>query len=234
MLRLEARPVDRSGVEPGRRSRLESAKFESVDPETLCQTDRRLLTESAGRDPRIAEVDDAAKKRSRRQDDGETPKRASVAKFDALDSSVLGEDLSDLAFDDREISHAPDQRLHLATVSTAIGLHPRTLHCWAFAAIKETKLNRRSVGGLSHQSVECIDFPDQVAFPEAADRRIAGHFPNAGKMMGDERGGGSAPRRCGGCFAAGVAAADDYNVKVPHSGTQLNAGVDVLFADTQS
>ena len=165
MLRLEARPVDRSGVDPGRRSRLESAEFESIDAETLCQTDGRLFTESAGRDLRIAEVDDAAKKRSRRQDDGRQRNARPSASSTTLDNSVLGEDLSGLALDDRKISHAADQRLHLATISIAICLHARTLHCGPFAAIKDAKLNRRSVGRLRHQSVERIDFPTRWPFP---------------------------------------------------------------------
>ena len=166
-------------------------------------------------------MDDPAEKRSCRQDDRETPKRAPVGKFETSDGSVLGENLSGLALDDREIGYVTDQSLHLATIPIAIGLHPRTLHRGPLAAIQDTKLNRRSVGGPSHQPVESIDFPDQVAFPEAADRWVARHFPYACKMTRDERGGGPAPRRCGGGFAASMSAADDNNVKVPHGKTPL-------------
>src|SRR5580765_3692805 len=80
------------------------------------------------------------------------------------------------------------------------------------AGIEKAKLNADSVGHFAHKAAEGIDFADEVALGNAADGRVAGHLRDEVEVHGDERSlqthAGTGARG----FAAGVAAADHYNV----------------------
>ena len=63
------------------------------------------------------------------------------------------------------------------------------------------------------KDVQRVDLPDQMTLAESADRGIAGHRPDRGKAMGDQRRAG--PHPCGSArgLAAGVTSADDDDVE---------------------
>ena len=87
------------------------------------------------------------------------------------------------------------------------------MHGRPLAAVEDAELDAGRVGGAAHHAIERVDLAHQMALAEAADRRIAGHFADRREAMGDERRRGAAARGRGRGFAAGVAAADDDDVK---------------------
>jgi hypothetical protein len=88
----------------------------------------------------------------------------------------------------------------------------------------------------AHQSVQSVDFPDQMAFTEATNGRIAGHGADGGESVRDQR---RPSTHAGGRsrgLAAGVAAADHDNIEgkrhgavvaEAREGVKINAVADV-------
>jgi hypothetical protein len=95
-------------------------------------------------------------------------------------------------------------------------LGTRTTHGRSLATIQDAKLDSTAVGDAPHETVERIDFANQVAFAEPSNRRIAGHGTDRLEAMRDEgRPRAQASRsRCG--LAAGVSPADNDDVKSLH------------------
>ncbi len=79
----------------------------------------------------------------------------------------------DLAFDDRQICRLPDRLLHRGGIELPVGLRARTAHRGPFAAVQNPELDAGGISNPAHQTVERIDFADQMALTETADRRIA-------------------------------------------------------------
>jgi hypothetical protein len=64
-----------------------------------------------------------------------------------------------------------------------------------------------------------------MALAEAADRRIAGHRPDGGESVRDQRGDGAHARGCASGFAAGVASADNDDFEPFLSGVHAEASI---------
>ena len=62
-------------------------------------------------------------------------------------------------------------------VQNAVGLRPSGAYGRAFAAVEDAKLNAAFVGGQGHGPAQGIDFFDQMAFANAANRGVAAHLP---------------------------------------------------------
>src|SRR5579864_7677210 len=115
--------------------------------------------------------------------------------------------------DQRQIWLLPDERLHSQAIELAIGLRARSLDRRALAAIEHAKLDAGGVGDAAHQAVERVDFANQVALAETADRRVAGHDADCLEALGDQRRGRAEAGRRRGRLAAGMTAADDDDVE---------------------
>jgi hypothetical protein len=88
-------------------------------------------------------------------------------------------------------------------------------------------LDSRSVGRLPHESAEGVDFFDELAFCETADRRVARHAPDRSADHRDERDAKSAARGDARRFRAGVSAADHDDIEstmVRHRSTWNSLG----------
>jgi hypothetical protein len=71
-----------------------------------------------------------------------------------------------------------------------------------------------AVDDASHYAAERIDLADDVAFGDAADRRVAGHLADEVEIDRYERRFSTEARRCRSCFAARVARADNYHIEL--------------------
>ena len=80
------------------------------------------------------------------------------------------------------------------------------------AQVEHPKLHAALVGDTAHKSSECVDFTYDLAFPHAADGRIARHAPDGLKAHRKQQRRGT--HACCGMrrFGSGVAAADHDNV----------------------
>ena len=103
--------------------------------------------------------------------------------------------------------------LHGSRIKLAISLGPRSAHGRPFAAIEQAKLNAGGICNAAHQTIQRVDFTDQMAFAKPADGWVARHGADAGKALGDERGARAhaSGSRCS--FAAGMPTTDDNDVK---------------------
>jgi hypothetical protein len=74
-------------------------------------------------------------------------------------------------------------------------------------------LDAATVGNSAHKAIQRVDFTNQMAFSEPANRRIAGHGPNRGEPVRHQgRFGAHAGRRSRG-FAAGMATANHHHIE---------------------
>jgi hypothetical protein len=101
-------------------------------------------------------------------------------------------------------------------VELAVSLRPRPSDRRAFAPIEHTELDTGGIGDPPHNPVERIDFADQVALAQAANRGITGHFANGAALVSQQQCARAQPRRGSGCFTAGVATSNDDDIETVH------------------
>lgn len=98
-------------------------------------------------------------------------------------------------------------------IELPVSLGPRPLYGGALTAVQKAKLYPCPISGPTHDAIEGIDLPDEMAFPEAPNRRIAGHDAYPVPTQRDQ----SCPRaqtRGGmGSFGTGMATADHDDIK---------------------
>jgi hypothetical protein len=58
----------------------------------------------------------------------------------------------------------------------------------AFLGVQHAELEAGHVGRLAHLSAHGVNLPRQVPFRQAANRRVAGHLPNAIRIHGQQQG----------------------------------------------
>ena len=75
-------------------------------------------------------------------------------------------------------------------------------------------MNSCPIRYLPHQTVQCIDFADQVPFGDSANRRIARHLCNQINVQGEECGVQSHARGRHRRLAAGMSRADYDHIKL--------------------
>jgi hypothetical protein len=73
-------------------------------------------------------------------------------------------------------------------------------------------MKRRSIRGTGHQSVEYIEFTDQMPLADAADRRIARHLAGILGAKRKQADAGAAARRRSRSLAPGVTGADYQDI----------------------
>jgi hypothetical protein len=104
-------------------------------------------------------------------------------------------------------------------------LRARPAHCWAFSTVQDAKLDTGQIGGAAHEAIERVNFPHEVTFSKAANRRIARHSSDGFELVGYQGrlSAHAGSSRCG--FAAGMAAANHHDVE---STRHLDLGAGVL------
>jgi len=116
------------------------------------------------------------------------------------------------------LEHAANRSL----VEHTIGLRPGGTHGGPLRAVEDTKLDAAFIGGQRHGASQGIDFLDQMAFANAADRRVATHLTQGLDVVRQQQGlaahAGGRQRSLG----TGVAATDHDHIKnlgIKHRGT---------------
>ena len=84
--------------------------------------------------------------------------------------------------------------LHDLLIPAAVGLRPQGVYRGAFAAVEHPILDARLIGRAPHFAPQRVQFAHQMAFPRAADGRIAGHIPHRVKAHREAYGIESQPR----------------------------------------
>ncbi len=113
-----------------------------------------------------------------------------------------------------QISGFADRLLHGGGVELAVGLRSWAADRRSLAAVEHAELDAAGIRDPTHQAVERVDFPDQMSFAKAADRRVAGHCPNGGKAVRDQGRPGAHPCGRGRGLTAGVPTAYDDDIEL--------------------
>jgi hypothetical protein len=88
----------------------------------------------------------------------------------------LHDQVSDFGLLDVEVGLAFQNLAHLQAVLLLVALRARRPYRRPTRGIQKTELDANRVGDLAHYSTQSIDFPDEMAFGNAANRGIAGHL----------------------------------------------------------
>jgi hypothetical protein len=105
-----------------------------------------------------------------------------------------------------------------SAIQHAIGLRPRGANGRALRAVEDPELDAGLVGRLGHRAAQRIDLLHQVAFADAADRRVAAHLPQGLDVVAQQQRRAAHARRRQRRLGAGMATADDDDVE--HLGMQ--------------
>ena len=159
-------------------------------------------------------MDQPAQKGPGRQNDGSALQPPPVLGHNRPNGFGIGDQFCCFALDDRQIRDIPQRLLHGETIVLAIGLGARASNRRPLRAIEKPELNSRTIRDPAHETIESIDFPNEMTFAQPADRGIAGHRADSRKTEGQKRGSRSHPRRRSRRLAAGMAAADDDHIKI--------------------
>ena len=136
-----------------------------------------------------------------------------IARAHANHPGAVQEQILGPAFHDFKICGCQDCGLHRLPVQLAVSLSARPLYGGTLGAVQHPELNASSIGDAAHQTVESIDFTDQMPLAEAADGRVARHFANGRETVGDQGSARAHSSRRRRCFTARMAAADHNHVK---------------------
>lgn len=212
-LPIETIPVNRPTVKTRRRPRLQAPQrqTESIDP--LGKTNRRTVANSSPRALPVPNMDDAAQKGACGQNHGPGRQFASIGKNDACNATLALKKIGCLPFDDLEPRLRAQSCLHRLTIELPVSLSPRPLYCGALTAVQKAKLDSRAVSGPAHDAIEGIDFPHEMAFPEPANRRIAGHDADPVPTQRDQSCPSAQTRGGMRRFGTGMATADHDDIK---------------------
>ena len=121
-----------------------------------------------------------------------------------------GADFEHDVFEHGEVVLMGNDVLHALSILAFGALCACGLHGGSAAEVEGLDLKCGTVGVASHFAAEGIEFVDEVALGESADRGVAGHAGDGGEARRNEQRGfahaGGDERRLG----AGMSAADDY------------------------
>src|SRR5688572_7925705 len=162
-----------------------------------------------------ANMDPTTQKRSGRNDDGSRTKEPSFQSLDAENPSIIRveDETGDSALNCLQVAVLLEKGSNRAPVQPTVTLCSRRPDCRPLASIEHPELNHGEVGSTPHDSTECIDFADDGSLRDASDRRIARHLSNRLERARDQPDTSSETSSSNGCFGAGVASADDYDIE---------------------
>ncbi len=157
-------------------------------------------------------MDQATQERSGGHHHGTRADRTSVGGRYASDSIFLYDQIGGFTGDYSETNDRGEFSLHRLPVQLPVRLGARPANSRSFTTIEQPELYPGPIGNTPHKAVERIDFTNQMALADAADGRIARHFTDFRRILGDQRYTSAKPRRCRCGLAAGMSATDHHYV----------------------
>jgi hypothetical protein len=112
--------------------------------------------------------------------------------------------------DDSKACLPGDRSLNGTLIQLAVSLGPWSPNCRPPGAIEKPELYARMICSAAHETVEGVNFPHQMAFPQSTDSWIAGHLANRISPVRHQGCSGPETRCSSGSFRSGVATTN-YN-----------------------
>ena len=216
-LHVETRPVDGATIKPRRCAGLETAHAQAQTIEFFGQAVGRGFPVAAGGNALLATMDDTFEEGAGGQHHAaRRPAPPVIRRHAAHMSGVVDEQVFDRGGLNGQIGLLGQRGLHGLSVKPAVALGARAAHGGPLGPVEQAELNARGIGHTAHQPVERIDFADQMALAESANRRIAGHFANGFDTVGQEQGTRAKARGRRRSLTARVPAPDNNDIPVRH------------------
>ena len=178
----------RAAVDARRRAGLQPALRQLQFLQPRRQRDRRRVARPAGLVVVEPDVDAAVQESAGRQHHGARAEANADLRHGADHAVALDHQVIDGLLEQREVGlvfqPAADRRL----VEDAVGLRPGGAHRRTLGAVEDAELDAGLVRGDRHGAAQRIDFLDQVALADAADRRVAAHLPQRLDVVGQQQG----------------------------------------------
>ena len=159
-------------------------------------------------------MDASAQERAGSEDDCPGAEAATVRGLYPLQLIALNQEPGHHALRKLEVRERLEELPHRALVEGAVALRPRRPHRRSLGAVQHPELNRGAIGGAAHDPAERVDLTDDGALRDPADSGIAAHLPDCVEGGGQQKGVRAEAGGHGGCFGAGVAAADNDDVVI--------------------
>ena len=214
-LLLEPGPVDRTPIEPRRRSRLQATLRQPDCAKLLAERDRSPFAEPASRHRLLPDEQPRLEEGPSRHDESAAAEIALRCSH-ASHPSASDKDLERLGDDELDLL-AVQQLLDSLTIQPAVGLHPWAPHSRTLAPVEHPAVDRRSVRSAGHQAVKHVELANEVALAHPPDRGVARHLTGVLGTECQQANPRPAPRCRGRRLAPGMAGADDQNVEHPAS-----------------
>ena len=159
------------------------------------------------------DMDQAGKESPGGQHDGPRAELNPELGGDPGGTITLEQDVVDRLLEEPEVWLVLQAAADRLPIEGAVGLRAGGANRGPLRGVQGAKLDAGLVRGDGHRAVQRIDFLDQVALADAADRRVAGHLAERLDAMGQQQGPAAQPRRSERGFGPGMAAADDDDVE---------------------
>ena len=141
------------------------------------------------------------------------PERDARDRHHATHAFTLDDEIAAFLLEEREIRLVLECVTDKRLVELAIGLHARRAHRGTLAGIQRARLDGGRISRARHHAAECVDFPDEMPFADAADGRVAAHLAERLDRLRQQERARTHPRRGQRGLGAGVSAADHDYVK---------------------
>src|SRR5436190_9982329 len=102
---------------------------------------------------------------------------------------------------------------HFRAIKGAVCLCAWGLHCRAPRTIQKSELNSRAVYNMAHYSAKCVNLPDDVAFCDSTNGRIARHLADQVQVERHQCGFRPKTRRRRSRLTSRVPRTNDYHIK---------------------
>ena len=208
--------IDAVLVQPRRGSGLETLHPEAQILQLQAQAVLGGFAETSATDDVLADENLAAQKGSGGQNDGFRGQKARFSAPDAGNPVIFDLHGFDLVFQEGQVRLGLQNGVHPGGIGRLVALDPIRADGRAFAAVEDPELDSGAIGVQRHLAAERVEFEDHVRFGDAADGRVAGHPRHGLQIHRDQRGADAQARR-GQCrLAAGMAGANDDDIKGLH------------------
>ncbi len=206
-------PVDRAPVQPRRRAGFQPPQRQAQPVQGLRQPNGRCFPHPSGRSLAIADMDDPAQERARRQHHRRATDPLAAAADHRRDPAVgIRFHIFHRGRPHRQVWRLLQRRLHGPPVQRPVGLRPRSAHRRPLAAVQQLEMDTGGIRDPAHQPVQRIDLPHKMAFADSADRRVARHLADRRQRMGQQKGLRPGSGGGGGGFASRMPAADNDHI----------------------
>jgi hypothetical protein len=136
-----------------------------------------------------------------------------VRQQNASQPAISDKEIGRLTLLDTQSIAAADQILHGGAVKRPIGLCAGTSDGRSLAAVENPELDAGPVGRPPHEAIQGIDLANEVALPQSADGRVAGHLTDRREPVGEKNRVGAESGRGGSRLRARMPSSDDNNVR---------------------